>query len=164
MDEKLKTFSDFFAMDTEAMNLAGDFFTWMKSPEGAGLGQEEASPLAHDADRYLRDFLVDIMEKRPDASDAATVSSYLGNWYVVNTLEPSHEEIDRIVRALKLLHRFLAEKGTISTTAGMAVLAALKDPAFFHARLEEFWALKPDGIAAWREIGEYRKGRAGEFN
>lgn len=157
MDRKPALYSDFFEMDTEAMELLGAFFEWLKAEDGEGLPPAKASPLAHDADRYLRDFLVEFMEARPKATSALLVFSYLGNWYPVNTLEPSHGEIDRIADALSRLHRYLAAKGIIAYAAGVEVVELLARSEIFHDRLESFWALTPDQVEGWREVGEYRK-------
>lgn len=157
MNSEKGLYSDFFEMDTEAMNLMGSFFKWLTDAEGGMLEVAKASPLAHDGDRYLRDFLVEIMETRPGGSTPETVSIYLGNWYVINTLEPSHAEIDRIAIALTLLHGYMADNGKISGEMAKKVAGLLSDTAFFHQRLEEFWALTPEKITAWREISDYRK-------
>ena len=105
-------FGKFVELDNQCRELLGNFYEWMKAPHGAGLKEQEASDLAHAADRYLRDFVVDIKELPPTKSDISTVRQYLGNWYPINTLEPSHEEVDRISKALALFHGW-AKSGDI---------------------------------------------------
>lgn len=157
MSESKTTFSDFVEPDNRGYELLQKFFAWLQAPEGAGLEVQEASPLAHAADRYLRDFVVDILELPPEATDEETVRRYLANWYIVNTLTPTHEEVDLIARAISLLHRFAAIQGAIPSSRADAVVRLLEEPGFFHERLESFWALTPDDVVSWREVCDYRQ-------
>ena len=146
-----------FEMDTACMELLAEFFEWLKSPSGAALTPEEASPLAHEADRYLRDFMTEILEFTPSDSTDAVAESYLANWYVINTLMPEPAEISKIARALILLHRYMADKGTITLPMACRVEKLFEDTAFFISRLEEFWNLAPQEITAWRTCADYRR-------
>jgi hypothetical protein len=155
-------FEEFIARDRYAAALLRRFFVWMTAPEGGGLDPLTAGTFAHDADRYLRDFVVDLLEHPPERSGDGVVRSYLGNWYIIHTLEPSHAEIDRIAGALRLLHRWAAEAGVVSTETARKVEDALRDPSFFHDRLDAFWDLTPERIAAWRDVDDYRGRIAGK--
>lgn len=147
-------FSGFVEKDARCVELLASFYEWLKAPEGRGLAPEKASPLANDADRYLRDFLVDILERDAGGSTPATVTGYLGNWYIVNTLIPTHEEIDRIAGALAFLHEFAALKGVVGSGAADGVTSLLADPTHFHERLEEFWDLTPEAIPTWKSLDD----------
>ena len=147
---------DFLRLDTRCQDLLRDFFAWLQEAEGGSLGPEEASPLAYAADRYLRDFVVDIQETGPADGDPTLPRQYLGNWYIIHTLVPTHEEMDRIREALTQLYRFLEERYLIPAETTTAVTAALTDAAFFRDRLESFWDLEPDEISGWRSVDDYR--------
>jgi len=112
--------------------------------------------LAYAADRYLRDFVVDIQETGPADGDPTLPRQYLGNWYIVHTLVPTHAEIDRIREALTRLYRFLEVRSLIPAETASAVATALADAAFFRDRLESFWDLEPDDILGWRSVDDYR--------
>ena len=148
---------DFVRLDTECASLLRRFFEWMQTAEGGMSAPERASALAHAADRYLRDFVVDIKETGPADEDPALVRQYLGNWYIIHTLVPTHEEIDRIAEALRRLYAYLARSQIVSGATADWVAQVLDDPDFFHARLEAFWDLTPDTIPGWRQVDDYRK-------
>ena len=145
---------DFVRLDGLCVDLLSAFYGWVQR---GGVSAEEATPLAHAADRYLRDFLADILETGPTDASAATARQYLGNWYIVNTLDPTHGEVDLILRSFRLLYRFLADADLLGDEALREAEEALSDEAFFHQRLEDFWDLTPDGISAWRSVDDYRR-------
>lgn len=158
-DFALRGPGDFVRLDGLCAELLGDFYGWLQASEGGGLGPVDASPLAHGADRYLRDFVVDVRETGPSDADPGLPRQYLANWYIVNTLEPSHAEIDLILRALQLLYRYLGSTGVLDPGDARAVVETLEDAEIFHRRLEDFWNLTPDGVPAWRAVADYRKSR-----
>lgn len=150
---------DFVRLDRLCAGLSTEFFHWLQGDGGGALPPERATPLAHAADRYLRDFVVDCKETGPSDADPSLVRQYLGNWYVVCTLAPSHGEIDRIAEALRRLYAFLRERGLVSERTAGAVDAILGEPGFFHERLEAFWDLTPEKIGEWRAVDDYRSPR-----
>ncbi|MFU8855631.1 MAG: hypothetical protein ACNA8S_01370 [Deferrisomatales bacterium] len=152
---------DFLRLDGRCADLLRDFFEWLQGEEGGGLRAEEASALAHAADRYLRDFVVDILETGPADADPTLPRRYLGNWYIIHTLAPTHEEMERIRGALTRVYRFLPERGLLAQAAAAAAARNLADPEYFRARLEEFWDLTPDTVPTWRAVDDYRRRSAG---
>ncbi|RMG88085.1 MAG: hypothetical protein D6708_12060 [Candidatus Dadabacteria bacterium] len=150
---------DFVRLDTLCADLLQEFAAWLR--DEVGRSPLEAGALAHHADRYLRDFVVDCKETGPADEDPTLVRQYLGNWYIVNTLYPTHEEMDAIREALALLYRYLHERGIVGEAARRAAEAALADGGFFRDRLEAFWALTPEGIDPWRAQDDYRRRRQG---
>lgn len=156
-DLRFREPGDFVRLDSLCGEVLREFDGWLQEREG--LGPEEAGRLARAADRYLRDFLVDIQERGPAEAGPASVREYLGNWYVVNTLAPTHGEVEVILRSLRCLHRFFDEVGIMDTGARQEAEGALSDADFFHRRLEEFWELTPDEIIVWRAVDDYRRPR-----
>ncbi|MDF1553540.1 MAG: hypothetical protein P1P84_10785 [Deferrisomatales bacterium] len=147
---------DFVRLDGACHELLREFVDWLQQ-EPVSLHPAEAGALAHAADRYLREFVVDIMETGPTDADPSLVRSYLGNWYIIHTLEPTAGEMDRIVHALDLFYRFLAQRGILDGQAASRVRAQLQDREFYHGRLQAFWDLTPDTIAPWRAVDDYRR-------
>lgn len=152
---------DFLRLDGRCAELLRDFFAWLQGEEGGGLPLEAANDAAHAADRYLRDFVVDILETGPTDADPTLPRRYLANWYIVHTLEPTHGEMDRIRDALTRLYRFLSVRHLVSETAAAQVAASLTDAAYFRHRLESFWELTPESISAWRAVDDYRRRPSG---
>jgi hypothetical protein len=153
----LRGLDDFLRLDQECARLLEEFARWLGTPAGGSLPAGRAGVLAQAADRYLRDFVVDIKETGPDDEDPSLVRQYLGNWYVIHTLSPNHEEIDRIALALRSLYAFLEERQIAAPGTARAVARILQAPDFFHRRLEDFWELTPETIPAWRAVDEYRR-------
>jgi len=157
----LRGADDFVRLDQRCLELLREFFAWLQEPGGGRAEPQHAARLAHAADRYLRDFVVDIMETGPADADPTLPSRYLANWYVIHTLEPTHAELDLIREALSRLYPFLTQREIVPAQTSEAVLGALADGEFFRARLEAFWELTPDAIAAWRAVHDYRRRSSG---
>ncbi|WP_025323791.1 hypothetical protein [Deferrisoma camini] len=155
----LRGADDFVRLDSLCSDLLQEFAAWLRDHQGRT--PLEAGGLAHQADRYLRDFVVDCKETGPADEDPTLVRQYLANWYIVHTLYPTHDEIDRIREALVLLYRFLMDRGVVGEAACRAAEAALADAGYFHARLEAFWNLTPEEIDPWRAQDDYRRRRQG---
>lgn len=151
--------ADLVRLDGACHGLLKQFVGWLQqAPQDLPAG--EAGELTHAADRYLRDFLVDILETGPADADPTLVRRYLGNWYIIHTLEPSTQEMDRITRTLDLLYHFLAERGILDPAGAQRVRFQLRNRDYYHQRLETFWELTPDTIAPWRAVDDYRRGPA----
>lgn len=155
----LRSADDFVRLDRACHELLKEFARWLQTRDDSPLAAEAAGAFAHAADRYLRDFVVDIMESGPADVDPTLVQKYLANWYAVNTLTPTHDEVDRILSALRELHRFLPEHGILPAAAAETIGLGLRDAEYFHQRLEDFWNLTPEGIDAWRAVHDYRNPR-----
>ncbi|MBE0617831.1 MAG: hypothetical protein IH608_07895, partial [Proteobacteria bacterium] len=108
---------------------------------------------------YLRDFVVDILETGPADADPGLPRQYLGNWYIIHTLVPTHEEMEEIGAALGTLYSFLAARCIQPQATADAVRELLADRTFFQERLEAFWDLAPDAIPGWRSVADYRRQR-----
>lgn len=147
-------------LDRACAELLKAFCAWLLTPDGGSRQPEEAGSLAHAADRYLRDFAVDIAETGPADAPAALPRRYLANWYIVHTLQPTHAEIDIIREALLRLQDYLAAQGLVGAEQAAAARESLADEAYFHRRLEEFWDLSPEGVLPWRSVDDYRLGGA----
>lgn len=150
-------FAEFFEMDSAAMETLGRFFKWLQTPPGGGRETKVASALSHDADRYAREFLIEVAETPLGGTGAGFVASYLGNWWIINTLTPTIEEQARITTALAAFHRFLAAEGLTTQATLREVEKTLGDSERFKKRLENFWELTPDGIDLWRGVDDYRR-------
>jgi len=154
----LQNLGDFVRLDALCHQLLREFVVWLQ--EEQKLEPAQAGDMAHAADRYLRDFVVDIKETGPADADPTLVRQYLGNWYIIHTLEPTPEEIDHLAVSLLHLQRYLSARGILTPTAAAAAAEHLRETRFYHQRLAEFWELTPDEIAGWRGVDDYRRGRS----
>src|SRR5512138_458457 len=62
-----------------------------------GLDQAAATRLANGADHFVRDFLVGVKMLNLFAEKEGIVRQFAGNWYIVNTLEPTAEYLADIL-------------------------------------------------------------------
>ena len=152
-----ETLDDALRVDRLCQDILKHFYL---SLQGEGLSPETATRLAGSADYYVRDFVVDNRVHNLFEERTGLVRQFAGNWYIVNTLEPSHAEIGLLLRALRLLYRYLGATGVLDPDDARAVAEMLEDGEFFHRRLEDFWSLTPHDVPAWRAVAEYRKGRS----
>jgi hypothetical protein len=74
---------DFVRLDPLCAELLRDFFRWLQTRGNGRLPAERAGALAHAADRYLRDFVVDVAEAGPADAEPSLPRRYLANWYIV---------------------------------------------------------------------------------
>ncbi len=158
MDKGL--FADFVEKDNRCHEMLGEYFQWLQAPQGGELEPKRASDMGHAADRYLREYVVDIMELAPEALGPSLALSYLGNWYIVNTLIPSHEEVDLIAEALSRFHEWAAKEGVINPAIAEKVIAVLAEAERFHQRLEQFWELTPEEVEKWLMAEDYLMAKA----
>lgn len=114
-----------------------------------GMDPREATALAGGADYFVRDFVVgykhrNLLEERP-----GLVRQFAGNWYIVNTIEPTVEELSGHLAGVRAFFRFLAERGDISVPFFEAVDRECGDIAYYDARIRSFWDITGDGYGVW---------------
>ncbi|WP_298268251.1 hypothetical protein [Geobacter sp.] len=115
----------------------------------AGMSPEEATALANGADYYVRDFVVgykhrNLFDERPEI-----VRQFAGNWYIVNTIEPSIEELAGHLAGVRAFYRFLAARGDISAPFGAAVERECDELAYYDDRIRSFWEIEGGGYVEW---------------
>lgn len=116
-----------------------------------GLDQQAATTLANGADHFIRDFvigfkLLNIFDERP-----GLVRQFAGNWYIVNTLEPSVDYLSRALPGVARFYSFLAAKGLVSHRFMSQVDRECAELPFYAARIESFWTIAGDGYGEWEK-------------
>ncbi|GLI36754.1 hypothetical protein KI811_13585 [Geobacter hydrogenophilus] len=114
-----------------------------------GMDPQEATRVASGADYYVRDFLVgykhcNLFDERP-----GIVRQFAGNWYIVNTIEPSIEELAGHLLGVRSFYRFLNGRGLIGGDFLAAMEQECGDGAFYESRIRSFWEITGDGYIAW---------------
>jgi hypothetical protein len=118
---------------------------------GAGMSPEEATALAGGADYFVRDFVVSIKNRSIFEERAGIVRQFAGNWYIVNTLDPSADEIEGYLAGIREFYRFLHGHQLISLKFLQAIEAECSDIEYYAGRIESFWAIKGDGYYVWEK-------------
>lgn len=114
-----------------------------------GVAPQEATLVANGADYYVRDFLVGYKHRSLFDERPGIVRQFGGNWYIVNTIEPSTEELAGHLRGACSFYRFLHGKGLIGGDFLAAMEQECSDATFYEGRIRSFWEIEGDGYLAW---------------
>jgi hypothetical protein len=117
-----------------------------------GISATEATALASSADYFLRDFVVSIKQQNVFDERTGIVRQFAGNWYIVNTLEPSAAEVGRHLQGIRAFYRFLHGHGLISLNYLQAIEKECDDSDFYAARIDSFWDIQGDGYGEWERL------------
>ena len=115
----------------------------------SGTPEEMATPLASSADYFVRDFLVDNRQLSPFAVTPEQVRQFAATWYIINTVEPSAQEIDSHLAGVASFCRYLAADGYLTSDQVAAIEAECGRSEYFASRITSFWNLAKDGYPAW---------------
>lgn len=122
----------------------------------AGLSPAEATQLANGADYFVRDFVVAVKQRNLFDEQAGIVRQFAGNWYIVNTLEPSLEVLAGYLGGVADFYRHLHRLGLISAEFAQQVAGECADISFYGERLDAFWEISGDGYHAWERACSLR--------
>ena len=116
-----------------------------------GISPQEATALANSADYFVRDFVVGFKQAHLLANSAGLVRQFAGNWYIMNTLEPSIEELQGHLQGIGAFFRYLHREGLVSAESLLQVEDACGAVEYYRERIESFWAIEGDGYVSWEE-------------
>jgi hypothetical protein len=114
-----------------------------------GVTPEKATFLANGADYFIRDFVVGYMQRNLFDETPGIVRRFAGNWYIVNTMEPTIAELAGHLEGVRTFCRFLRSRDLISAEYLTEVEKECTDIDFYAGRIDSFWAIKGDGYFAW---------------
>lgn len=114
-----------------------------------GLSEHEATLLANSADYYLRDYLVGGQQLNLLDQDRGIVRKFAGNWYIVNTLEPSVEEISSHLQGIRSFYLYLLDAGVIDAAYFSDIEIDCDDIGYYRKRIDDFWNITGDGYVDW---------------
>jgi hypothetical protein len=114
-----------------------------------GMPPEEATTLASGADYFARDFIVDNRRMNLFEERRGIVRQFGGNWYIVSTVEPNGEELERHLRGIAAFYGFLGAEGLVGADHVAAMQAECADLDFYRERIGSFWEISGDGFLEW---------------
>jgi hypothetical protein len=116
-----------------------------------GMDQAAATLLANGADHFVRDFMVGVKMLNIFTERSGVVRQFAGNWYIVNTLEPTVEYLASSLPGVARFYGFLAEKGAISKEFCHRIENQCADLPFYASRIDAFWDITGDGYYEWEK-------------
>lgn len=155
-DFTLRSDQDDLRVDT----LCGAFLQqWFQSLLDSGLPPEEASALARSADYFLRDFVIDFRRGNIFRESPGFVRQFAATWYIVRTLEPCREELERHLAGVREFYRYGAGIGCVSAELLAAVESECADLEYYAGRIDSFWKIEGDGYEPWERECPLRGGK-----
>lgn len=145
-DFAIATIEDEVRVDGLCRDLLLEFYGELQAEGG---DPETATALARSADYFVRDFLVGFKQWHLFDESFSPVRPFAGNWYIVNTLEPTSGELALHLAGILAFYRFLASHGLISAAFLERIAAECGDHPFYEERIRSFWELTGDGYYAW---------------
>lgn len=143
----LATLDDEIKVDQRCRKLLENFLQYLLNEKN--LDPLTAGSHAKGADYFLRDYMIDHCRENIFAINAARVSSFAGNWYIVSTLEPNMEELESLLQGVRHFYAFCAEKELIDPALLPAIVDACSKLTYYTERIEDFHQLKDDGFLDW---------------
>ena len=145
-DFAIATIEDEVRVDGLCRDLLMAFYRELQAEGG---DPEVATELARSADYFVRDFVVGFKQWHLFDESRSPVRPFAGNWYIVNTLEPTSGELAKHLAGILAFYRFLARHELISVTFLERVEAECNDHPFYEERIRCFWEITGDGYYEW---------------
>ena len=140
LDEELQA-------DNECTRVLRDFHTHLIEQN---IDPVVAGSLAQGADYFLRDFIISACRCSIFTPHRDCVKQFAGNWYIVNNLEPSAEELQPVLQGVAVFYEFLAERNEVDAKLAAQIRSDCDNIDWFKQRLEAFWDIEGDGYFQWR--------------
>jgi len=115
----------------------------------AGLDAAEATRLANGADYFIRDFVIGVKQLNIFTEYPALVRQFAGNWYIVNTIDPSIELLEDHLHGVAAFYRYLEGEGMVSALFLERIVAECAALSYYEQRIASFWDIEGDGYFAW---------------
>ncbi|HZV80803.1 MAG TPA: hypothetical protein VFF53_01395 [Geobacteraceae bacterium] len=145
-DFDVTTLEDELRVDSLCRDLLMNFY---HERINAGLDEHDATLLANSADYFIRDYVIGFRQLNILKTASGLVRSFAGNWYIVNTLEPTAKEIEGHLRGIREFYHFLRREGAIDDGFLATIDRECSDQEYYSGRIESFWNIKGDGYYEW---------------
>lgn len=142
----LKGEGDDLRVDSLCRELLLDFYSHLLA---SNLITEKATQLAHSADIFVRDFLVDRLRTNPFDVDARKTKQFAATWYIIATLEPTIAELKMHLEGIVAFSTYLKENGYLTEDTLDLILHETSHHDYFADRIESYWNMAPDGYYTW---------------
>ncbi|MDY0213162.1 MAG: hypothetical protein RBR06_09165 [Desulfuromonadaceae bacterium] len=133
--------------DNQCVDILREFHTHLLEQKTNPL---KAGSLAQGADYFLRDYIISACRCSIFTPPQECVKQFAGHWYIVNTLEPSIDEIEPVLHGVAAFYQFLAKKARVDPERAAQIEKDCSTTEWFTHRLESFWAIEGDGYLRWR--------------
>ena len=153
VDFAIATIEDEIRVDGLCRDLLMTFYEELQAEGG---DPEIATELARSADYFIRDFVVGYKQWHLFDEVRSPVKPFAANWYIVNTLEPTIEELTRHLAGIRSFYRFLNLHELISGSLLKRIEAECDDHLFYEERISSFWAISGDGYYEWERSWSLR--------
>ena len=153
-DFDFETMEEELRADEQCQKLLQQFYIWLQQ---SGLTPEHASELAYSADYYLRDYLLDFLQRNALRPQSGQVHYFAGNWYITRTLEPEMTVLGRHLEALAALYSFMYELNLVSAEQRDQMLQETAELEYYQQRIASFLALAGEGYEEWDRACQLEK-------
>ena len=133
-------------VDERCQQVLKQFYLFLQQQ---GMAAEQASELAFSADLYLRDYLIDFGRQNIVRPQHGIVTKFAGSWFITHTLDPEFITLERHLKAISELYRFIHRQHLISADELSFLLKESEQHEFYRQRIDTFLNLTGDGFAAW---------------
>jgi hypothetical protein len=154
-DYVIVTMEDELRVDGLCRDLLISFYEEL---QGEGGDPEIATELARSADYFIRDFLVGYKQWNLFDESRSPVRPFAGNWYIVNTMDPTSAELARHLAGIRAFYHYLSKNGLISATFWQKIDEECGDHPFYEERIRSFWDITGDGYYEWVRLCPLNRG------
>jgi hypothetical protein len=152
-DFAIATIDDEIRVDGLCRDLLMTFYEEIQAEGG---DPEFTTDLARSADYFIRDFVIGYKQWHLFNDVLSPVRPFAANWYIVNTLEPTIEELTKHLSGILSFYRFLNRNELISNSFLQRIEADCGDHLFYEERIRSFWAISGDGYYEWEQACSMR--------
>jgi hypothetical protein len=145
-DFDITTLDDELRVDALCRDLLMEFYNELLQ---AGQDEHDATQLANSADYFIRDYIIGFRQQNVMEEATGLVRGFAGNWYIVNTLEPTASEIAGHLRGIREFYHFLRRRMIVGDSFLATIDRECSDVDFYTSRIESFWDIKGDGYYQW---------------
>lgn len=114
-----------------------------------GIEEQVASDWAFCADYYLRDYLLDYSRQNVIRPKPGIVKSFAGNWFITRNLKPEIDALEKHLKAVNELYRYLQTQHYITTEELESLQSETCQIDYYRKRIDSFLAINGDGFLEW---------------
>ena len=145
-DFEIDTIDDEVRVDGLCRDLLLQYYGELQAEGG---DPESATELARSADYFVRDYVVGYRQRNLFDETWSPVRSFAGNWYIVNTVEPTSGELAKHLSGILAFYRFLHRHHLVTAPFLERVERECGDHPFYEERIRSFWEITGDGYYEW---------------
>ncbi|NLC71539.1 MAG: hypothetical protein GX751_09300 [Desulfuromonadaceae bacterium] len=154
-DFSIASLQDEIAVDELCSRLLRIFYEDLTSRQA--IAADEAGMKARGADYFLRDYVISDRRLNIFEVTAQEITAFAGNWYIMKNLEPNIKELAAILDGVESFYRFCLTAETIGEERFRELAEACARTAYYHQRIENFWAITGDGYFLWNAACPMKK-------